>query len=288
MKQKNNCNFCEKSSEEVEVLISDSYEKVFICNNCITNSALYLDNISPSSNEHLNFKSDKIEEIILNHINLSNQSTDFTSLMNNTEVFYDNLFSSIDIVENKELYEMFAHSKNILLNIVEHILEKGTVPIKDLEIINNNYDSFTQFKIDVSKENYFDCLELIYGEIDIEYSTLLEEYKIFKSQPENGEEVKILHPIFFKQELDKYVVGQENSKKTLAIAASSHLKRINNSNIPLPKSNVLLIGPTGSGKTLLIKTISNLLKLPLITVDATSFTSAGYKGNDVSNIAKFQ
>ena len=86
--------------------------------------------------------------------------------------------------------------------------------------------------------------------------------------------------------LSRYVVGQEKAKRGLSVAVYNHYKRINNpaSDVELAKSNILLIGPTGCGKTLLAQTLSKILKVPFAIADATSLTEAGYVGEDVENI----
>ena len=95
-------------------------------------------------------------------------------------------------------------------------------------------------------------------------------------------------PIEIKTILDQYVIGQEEAKKILSVAVYNHYKRINYSqhktSVELDKSNILLVGPTGSGKTLLAQTLARLLKVPFAIVDATALTEAGYVGEDVENI----
>jgi len=100
--------------------------------------------------------------------------------------------------------------------------------------------------------------------------------------------VDLKPPIEIKKYLDMHVIGQDEAKKTLSVAVYNHYKRINSNNIiddiEIQKSNLLLVGPTGTGKTLLAQTISKFLKVPIAIVDATVLTEAGYVGEDVESI----
>ena len=105
-------------------------------------------------------------------------------------------------------------------------------------------------------------------------------------------ELALPNPAKIKAELDKYIVGQDDAKKVLSVAVYNHYKRINhntakkavNDDVELEKSNILLMGPTGSGKTLLAKTLAKILDVPFASADATTLTEAGYVGDDVENI----
>ena len=103
------------------------------------------------------------------------------------------------------------------------------------------------------------------------------------------QEVKLLKPVEIKEKLDEYIVGQDQAKKVLSVAVYNHYKRINavadkESDVELDKSNILLLGPTGSGKTLLARTLAKILDVPFAVADATTLTEAGYVGEDVENI----
>jgi len=110
-----------------------------------------------------------------------------------------------------------------------------------------------------------------------------------KKKPPMGE-IKILKPKVIKERLDEYIIGQENAKKTIAVAVYNHYKRIHSQKeatkdgVEFSKSNVLLFGPTGSGKTLIAKTLAQILDVPFTIADATTLTEAGYVGEDVENI----
>ena len=110
------------------------------------------------------------------------------------------------------------------------------------------------------------------------------------------QEIKLLPPEAIKKKLDEYIVGQDEAKKVLSVAVYNHYKRINyniihskerfgeQEEIELEKSNILMVGPTGSGKTLLAKTLAKILNVPFASCDATTLTEAGYVGDDVENI----
>ena len=124
-----------------------------------------------------------------------------------------------------------------------------------------------------------ECIELCNDIID-------EESRL--DQASDPETKQLPKPVEIKDILDEYVIGQERAKKVLSVAVYNHYKRVEsagkNSDIEIQKSNVLLLGPTGSGKTLLAQTLAKVLDVPFTIADATNLTEAGYVGEDVENI----
>ncbi len=122
------------------------------------------------------------------------------------------------------------------------------------------------------------CAEIIEDEL---YSNPYEDESSLK------EEINLLKPKEIKDFLDEYVIGQEDAKKALAVSVYNHYKRVlagKNLDVELQKSNIIMVGPTGSGKTYLAQTLAKLLNVPFAIADATALTEAGYVGEDVENI----
>jgi len=109
-----------------------------------------------------------------------------------------------------------------------------------------------------------------------------------KKQVNLSEERQLVPPTDIKSELDKFIIGQDRAKRILSVAVYNHYKRINSlkavDDIEIEKSNIMLIGPTGTGKTLMAQTLARILKVPFSIADATVLTEAGYVGEDVENI----
>lgn len=126
------------------------------------------------------------------------------------------------------------------------------------------------------------CYELLYGDLDV-------KPKSGKgSKPKSAKEINLLKPAEIKKVLDEYVIGQDRAKISLAVSVYNHYKRIlsqdDGGDVEIQKSNVLLLGPTGVGKTYLAQTLAKILDVPFAIADATTITEAGYVGDDVENV----
>ena len=125
-----------------------------------------------------------------------------------------------------------------------------------------------------------ECIHVCNNILDDEFLESEIEYNISDEKIPNPKEIKDI--------LDQYIVGQDNAKKTLSVAVYNHYKRINSEDkdkdVEIQKSNILLLGPTGCGKTLLAQTLAKILDVPFAIADATTLTEAGYVGEDVENI----
>jgi ATP-dependent Clp protease ATP-binding subunit ClpX len=141
----------------------------------------------------------------------------------------------------------------------------------------------------IAGEDVYICLDCVKNA----YKILVGDQNIISQEEEEAQDALTLESLYTPKEihalLDEYIIGQENAKKTLSVAVYNHYKRIfhkreEDEDTQITKSNVLLVGPTGSGKTLLAQTIAKFLNVPIAIADATNLTEAGYVGEDVENI----
>ena len=136
-----------------------------------------------------------------------------------------------------------------------------------------------------------ECVELCNEILDEEFFEAKEKTKEIKDGDVSDIETKpIPKPHEIKAYLDQHIVGQDDAKKVLSVAVYNHYKRLRHNKkedtngVEIQKSNILLVGPTGSGKTLLAQTLAKMLDVPFAVADATTLTEAGYVGDDVENI----
>ena len=144
--------------------------------------------------------------------------------------------------------------------------------------------SSTDVQSIIAGPNVYICNHCVVSSVDI----LKSNNAAFKKGARTG--TRLLSPMDIKKALDEYVIGQESPKKTLAVAVYNHYKRIeskqllSDTDVEIEKSNILLVGPTGTGKTLLARTLARILDVPFAIADATTLTESGYVGDDVETI----
>ena len=151
------------------------------------------------------------------------------------------------------------------------------VKLSHCSFCNNHKDSVNKLIVGEEVAICSDCIDLCVN--------LMEEENT-PTTPVIEKDTERYYPTSIKEFLDKHIIGQDNAKMVLSVAIANHYKRINNEpkDLEISKGNVLIIGPTGSGKTLLAKTVAKYLKVPFIVADATSLTEAGYVGDDVESM----
>ena len=126
--------------------------------------------------------------------------------------------------------------------------------------------------------------------VEICSDIIAEEFDDEPEVSERDQQINLLKPVEIRNFLDEYVIGQEEAKKVLAVSVYNHYKRVlapkseDKTEVELQKSNIIMVGPTGSGKTYLAQTLAKIINVPFAIADATTLTEAGYVGEDVENI----
>ena len=151
---------------------------------------------------------------------------------------------------------------------------KQNDPIDTCSFCNKHKDAVAKLIVGVEVAICNECVDLC-------ESLLKDDTPVIKTATQ-----PTLDPVMIKSHLDQYVIGQDAAKRVLAVAIANHYKRINNpdKNTEIEKVNILMLGPTGSGKTLLAKSVARYLDVPFVIADATSLTEAGYVGDDVESL----
>ncbi|MBQ6075777.1 MAG: ATP-dependent Clp protease ATP-binding subunit ClpX [Lachnospiraceae bacterium] len=159
------------------------------------------------------------------------------------------------------------------------------------DCMQRSFDTFRQSGIDINSLPKIPLGRLDFSQLQDDMPPQPKGVKKKKAEEKKSqEELKfsdVPRPHRIKAMLDEYVVGQEKAKKVLSVAVYNHYKRVfsdRKDGVDIEKSNILMIGPTGSGKTFLVKTLAGLLKVPLALADATSLTEAGYIGDDIESV----
>jgi len=173
-------------------------------------------------------------------------------------------------VEKAEIIKIKLKNKK-LLNFCKNCVDKIYDKVHFKEAAKYNLDGRNFIGYEISEERYNKIKDM---KNEAEKEKELELKKKFKT------------PADIKKKLDENVIGQEEAKKVLSVAAFNHIRRILNPKKKIAKSNVLMIGPTGTGKTYLSEKLAEIIGIPMITFDATSLTATGWRGNDVDDIIK--
>ena len=205
----------------------------------------------------------------------------------------ENDFTIVDTDEEKETeeYEKYCSICNRPESVTGKMIELPNNLNVCQECMQKSFDAMANSPVDFSKMGNIPGIQFL-NLSDLE-GGIPKRQKIKKKKKEDKKPVRKLNikdipaPHKIKAQLDEYVVGQDYAKKAMSVAVYNHYKRVLSDtadNIEIEKSNMLMIGPTGSGKTYLVKTLAKLLDVPLAITDATSFTEAGYIGDDIESV----
>jgi len=173
-----------------------------------------------------------------------------------------------------------------MIDLPQHVSICADCMQKSFDTMNNNTVDYNELMKNMPNISMVDLSSL--------QNQVPKKQRVKKKQEEKIEEVKaefdiknIPAPHKLKESLDEYVIGQEHAKKVMSVAVYNHYKRVYsdiNDGIEIEKSNMLMIGPTGSGKTYMVQTLAKILDVPLAITDATSLTEAGYIGDDIESV----
>lgn len=177
-------------------------------------------------------------------------------------------------------------------NFILELAEKGSLTIGNYNELTNFSDMSIDLFESLLQDTDSDLTNYLAEQLNDKFGYMLQDDKAKLSDANKsnykGKDLSVLTPKQIKKHLDDYIIGQEQAKKVLSVAVYNHYNRIQNrgiiDDVEVQKSNILLFGPTGCGKTLLVQTLARILDVPFAANDATSLTEAGYVGDDVENV----
>lgn len=291
------CSLCKKeiTAKAITLTKAGTHAQTVICNDCITK--LYFQ-INPKAKDKTTNKKEQLQKKILN------------SIKNRIKEYYKEFLGTITMYMSdaiKDDDEMYPAEHPIPANWAFEALDETIANHEDTEddpILNKSlkaFDVLVRQAIHILYDNcnYADIPHNIFkDEINNIANHLINAFledldstnKNLHEEMEKEEEekksidFKINTPKYIKKELDKYVIGQEQAKKIVSVGIYNHYKRIETGNTNIKKSNIMLIGASGCGKTEIARTVAKIVGVPFCIVDATSITEAGYVGDDAENM----
>lgn len=293
------CSCCGKEIKNnmvIQIALSKNVPDLLICKNCIDEMHSFLEDRANERKEYISKqKKEIIEEVT--HITdqlslLYNKYIDTINDNYKSDVSYSNakyvlnklntFYCDDSVFADEAIVNMF---NSILGSCIDYIYKEEDY--NDLtrnkfkkELDSIFVDQITELDEQIKNNN------LVITDEDIEEAELDDDYDTDENHYEDFTVLKdeFDTPSKIKAELDKYVIGQEKAKKIISVGIYNHYKRIEQNKTNIKKSNILLTGPTGCGKTEIARTIANMLNVPFAIADATSLTSAGYVGDDVEDM----
>ncbi|SEP76686.1 ATP-dependent Clp protease ATP-binding subunit ClpX [Lachnospiraceae bacterium RM5] len=277
----NRCCMCQRTEEEAGELIDMDILGVKVCKDCMENiQTPELDAImdSPFADMLKNITQEDVEEFMKN----SPFSSLFTSGDEEDDEYEEDEENEEDDDNQGDVANKTDHKGNKEVNEDNNDGQDDGNDDAEIEITITKDDNEKKVKKKIKPEFHF---------VNLADMMMNQGPKVKKRKP--GEERKplevkeILPPHKIKERLDEYVVGQEYAKKVISVGVYNHYKRVASTlpeGVEIEKSNMLMIGPTGSGKTYMVKTLAKILDVPLAITDATSLTEAGYVGDDIESV----
>ena len=283
------CNQPIKNNIAVNIKVDDNHE-LFICPSCIKDMHNYIDERLKSFNAYLNKQFKKIQESYdAEVVSLMSLYDEYIELVQNTvsnteSIAYSDAKKALSKMTPYGEEETFKLFKLASTSIIDQIYEDTDYKDITLSELNIKFkDHFSVHLAEISK-GVEEAAKKLKSTLNVE-----DMYNEDEDEDDDEDFVKIIPdeintPSKIKAILDKSIIGQEKAQKILSVGVYNHYKRIEQGKTNIKKSNILTVGPTGSGKTLLAQKIAEILNVPFTIFDATSLTATGYVGNDVEDM----